>query len=260
MFRIDILTLFPEMFNEVFSSSIIGRATQKQLVQIRAIDIREFATDKHRVADDYPYGGGGGMVMKPEPIARAVESVLGDEKYGRDEATTFVFLTPQGTPYTQTVAEDFSKKEHLILLCGHYEGIDERIREMFSPVEISVGDYVLTGGEIPAMVVVDSAVRLIGGVLGNEDSAVNDSFTTGILDFPHYTRPEVFREHKTPEVLLSGHHENIRQWRREKALERTLKVRPDLLLSAKLNEEDVRIIKEYRDNAPANAEGEETGE
>lgn len=242
--RIDVLTLFPQMFEGVFAVSIIKRAQEKGLVQIRLLDIREFATDKHKIADDYPYGGGGGMVMTPEPLARAIEFALGDEERG--EKTRVVYLSPQGVVYTQEIANELSQLEHLILLCGHYEGVDERICQLFVDMEISIGDFVLSGGEIPAMVVVDSIVRLLPGAIGNEDSYRHDSFYTGLLDYPHYTRPREFRGLKVPEVLLSGNHWEIARWRREKALERTFLRRPDLLEKADLTPADLLFLQQLK--------------
>lgn len=242
---IDILTIFPEMFHGPFDYSIIKRAMEKELIKIRIFDIREYTTDKHKVTDDYPYGGGGGMVMKPEPIAKAIENALGKEKESSD--TRVIFLTPQGAPFKQAVAKELARLKHLVLLCGHYEGIDERIREMFIDQEISIGDYVLTGGEIPAMVIVDAVVRIIPGVLGDENSYRQDSFYQGLLDYPQYTRPEVFRGQRVPEVLLGGHHQKIRQWRRRKAIERTLQRRPELLKTAALSDEDKKILAEIKE-------------
>lgn len=242
--RIDILTLFPEMFAGVFSTSIIKRAQEKNIVQLRLINIRDFATDKHKVTDDAPYGGGGGMVMIPEPLARAIEFALGNEATG--EKTKVVYLTPQGIPYSQKIANELAQLEHLILLCGHYEGIDERICQLFVNLEISLGDFVLSGGEIPAMAVVDSIVRLLPGAIGNEDSYRHDSFYTGLLDYPHYTRPREFRGLKVPEILLSGNHQEIARWRREAALERTFLRRPDLLEKAELTEADRRFLQQLK--------------
>lgn len=241
---IDILTIFPDMFQGPFNYSMLKRAVEKELVKIRIIDIRDYTTDKHKVTDDYPYGGGSGMVMKPEPIAKAIEHALGQEKKAPD--TAVIFLTPQGIPFNQAVAKELVRLKHLVLLCGHYEGIDERIREMFIDQEISIGDYVLTGGEIPAMVLIDAIVRLLPGVLGDENSYQQDSFYQGLLDYPQYTRPEVFRGHRVPEVLLGGHHQKIRQWRRRKAIERTLQRRPDLLNAAALSAEDKKILAEIK--------------
>jgi tRNA (guanine37-N1)-methyltransferase len=241
--RIDIVTLFAEMFRGAFEESIIKRAQESGIVEVRFFNIRDFASDKHKVVDDYPYGGGCGMVMKPEPVAGALEAAL--EGVARDR-TKVIYLTPQGVPYNQALARGLAEIEHLVLLCGRYEGIDERIIELYVDMEISIGDYVLSGGEIPAMIVVDSVVRLLPGAIGSEQSYREDSFYEGILDCPHYTRPEVFRGLAVPEVLRSGHHRNILEWRRHKALEKTLRVRPDLLEKAQLSDEDRGILKELK--------------
>ncbi len=218
---IDVLTIFPDMVRLVTGWSILKRAIDKGLVTVRAVNIRDFATDKHRTTDDTPYGGGPGMVMKPEPVVGAIEFAR-KERPGR-----VILLSPQGERLTQAKVRELSGESHLILVCGRYEGIDERIRA-FVDEEISIGDYVLTGGELPAFVVIDAVVRLLPGVLGNEASADEESFAQGLLEYPHYTRPAVFRNLPVPEVLLSGHHEKIRQWRRERALERTKKRHPEL--------------------------------
>lgn len=224
--RIDIITIFPEMFRGAFDDSIIHRAKKKALVEINFVNLRDFTKDRHRVVDDYPFGGGGGMVLMPGPLSGAIRHA---KKMTRARKKQVAFLTPQGTPYTQDIAWELSKLKHLILLCGRYEGIDERIREHLVDRELSIGDFVLSGGEIPVMVVVDSVVRLIPGVLGNENSPKDDSFTRRLLDHPHYTRPASFGKWKVPEILRSGHHKEIERWRHRKALERTRKSRPDLL-------------------------------
>jgi len=239
MMYFDILTLFPGFFEGPLSESILARARQNGIIGVRVVDIRDFTKDPHRVADDYPYGGGGGMVMKPEPIARAIDSLREETPEAR-----VIFLTPQGAPLTQKKTRELAARKRLILLCGHYEGVDERIRLHWVDEEISIGDYVLTGGEIPALVVLDAVARMIPGVLGNESSIVNDSFYTGLLDFPHYTRPEVFQGYKVPEVLLSGHHKKIDEWRRRQALLRMNRVRPDLLERAPLTGEERRWLHE----------------
>ncbi|MDE5412990.1 tRNA (guanosine(37)-N1)-methyltransferase TrmD [Alkalihalobacterium chitinilyticum] len=223
--KIDILTLFPEMFTGVFGSSILKHAAEKGQVTFNVVDFRNYAENKHRKVDDYPYGGGAGMVLMPQPIFDAVDDLVKDKQ----TKPRVVLLCPQGERYTQKKAEELAKEEHLILVCGHYEGFDERIREHLVTDEISIGDYVLTGGELGAMVITDSVTRLLPGVLGNETSAVTDSFSTGLLEHPHYTRPADFRGMKVPDVLLSGHHENIKNWRHEQSIERTKKRRPDLL-------------------------------
>lgn len=221
--NIHVLSLFPDMFTGVFGSSILKKAQEKGAVTLGVTDIREFAYDKHRQVDDYPYGGSAGMVLKPEPMFEAVE------KLSEGRKPRVVLLCPQGERYTQKKAEEFAQEEELILLCGHYEGYDERIREYLVTDEISIGDYVLTGGEIAAMTIVDSVVRLLPGVLGQEASHVNDSFSTGLLEHPHYTRPADFRGMKVPDILLSGHHANIEKWRAQQSLKRTFLRRPDLL-------------------------------
>lgn len=224
MIRFDILSVFPGMFASPLAESLIGKARDKGLVDIRFHDIRDYATDRRRMTDDAPYGGGGGMVMKVEPIDRALETILPDRSEG-----LVILMTPQGEPFTQRRAEELACHPRLVLLCGHYEGVDERVREHLVDRELSIGDYVLTGGELAAMVVVDAVSRLIPGVLGNDASAAEDSFSTGILEYPHYTRPAAYRGWPAPEVLLSGNHAEIEAWRRTEALKRTLARRPDLL-------------------------------
>lgn len=224
--RFELLTLFPEMFSGVLNTSIIKRAQTAGVVSITVRNIRDYTTDKHHVTDDMPYGGGPGMVMKPEPIVAAIEATMAENP---DTPLTRVYMSPQGEPWSQNLAQEFSQMPGVLLLCGHYEGIDDRAREMCVDREISIGDYVLTGGELPAMVVLDSIVRLLPGALGNELSAQQESFSDGIFDHPHYTRPEEFRGVRVPEVLLSGHHKKIDEWRRFRALERTLARRPELI-------------------------------
>lgn len=241
MIRFDILSIFPEMFQTPFGCSLIKKALDKQLIAINIHDIRTFATDKHRMTDDYPFGGGGGMVMKVEPIARALDAVV-----RKPDKALVILLTPQGEPFKQTIAEELSLHEQIILICGHYEGVDERIREHLVDREISIGDYVLTGGELPAMIIVDAVSRLVPDVLGNRDSALFDSHSTGLLEGPHYTRPQEYRNWKVPDVILSGDHKKIDEWRRRKSLERTLERRPDLLEKAELSEEDVKILEEIK--------------
>jgi len=224
--KIDIITAFPDLVKSPLEESIIKRAQQKGLVQIRVHNLRDFATDKHRQVDDYPYGGGSGMILKPEPIFNCVESLL---KQNQGSKPRIILMSPRGVKYSQKMAWELSRCQHLIFICGHYKGVDERVRENLITDEISIGDYILTGGELPALVVIDSVVRLIPGVLGDFDSVVTDSFQNGLLDHPHYTRPREFRGMKVPEVLLSGHHAEIEKWRKQKALEITLKRRKDLL-------------------------------
>ncbi|WP_093290498.1 tRNA (guanosine(37)-N1)-methyltransferase TrmD [Thermoactinomyces sp. DSM 45892] len=237
--RFDVLTLFPEMFHGFLSTSIIRKAHEKGLIETNVTNFRQFATDKHQTVDDTPYGGGGGMVLKPQPLFDAVDHLLQDVT----KRPPILLMSPQGTPFTQKKAEELSEHSHLIFLCGHYEGFDERIRQHLVTEEISVGDFVLTGGELPAMVIMDSVSRLIPGVLGNHDSAVMDSFSNGLLEYPHYTRPAEFRGLEVPEILLSGHHANMEKWRREQSLERTWTRRPDLLKSAPLTEEDREFLR-----------------
>ena len=223
--RIDILTLFPEMFQNVLGESMLKIAREKELVSFHLHNIRDFSNDKHRCVDDKPYGGGAGMVMKPEPVFNAVEAV----ELLDDAAPTKILLTPQGETFNQEIAGDLSKKARLMIICGHYEGFDERIRSGIDALEISIGDYVLTGGEIPAMVVIDSVSRLVPGVLGGDDSLQDESFMNRMLEYPQYTRPAEFRGMKVPEVLKSGHHSKIEEWRVENAILRTQERRPDLL-------------------------------
>ncbi|MBS4217772.1 tRNA (guanosine(37)-N1)-methyltransferase TrmD [Bacillus sp. FJAT-49711] len=223
--KIDILTLFPEMFSGVFGSSILKKAAEKKAVSYNVVNFREFSNDKHKTVDDYPYGGGAGMVLKPQPIFDAVDYLKKD----RNVDPRIILLCPQGETYTQKKAEELAKEDHLIFICGHYEGYDERIREYLVSDEISIGDYVLTGGELGAMVVIDSVVRLLPGVLGNEDSPIYDSFSSGLLEHPHYTRPAEYKGMKVPDILLSGNHKKIYEWREAESLKRTKNRRPDLL-------------------------------
>jgi len=237
--RCDVLTLFPKVIEAILSESILKKAVEKGLLEVKIYNIREFTEDRHHVVDDYPYGGGGGMVLKPEPIFRAIESLKKD-----GEERLVLLFSPQGRPFNQKMAEGFSmERRRLTFICGHYEGVDERVESIVDD-EISIGDYILTGGELAVMVVIDASARLIPGVLGDERSAVEDSFSTGILDYPHWTRPSEFRGMKVPEILLSGNHEEIRLWRRKEAMRRTLRRRPDLLEKADLSEEDRRLLKE----------------
>jgi tRNA (guanine37-N1)-methyltransferase len=237
--RIEILSLFPDMFRSPFEGSIIRRAREKGYVHIGIRDIRQYAEGPHRVSDDYPYGGGGGMVMKPEPIIRAVEAI----KQEISDAWV-ILLSPQGDMMTQERAWEISRRESLILICGRYEGVDERVRTAVVDQEISIGDYILTGGELAAMVVVDAVIRLIPGVLGKDTMSTGESFYQGLLEYPQYTRPGIFRGMAVPEALLSGDHARIAQWRKRASLERTLRRRPDLLKSAPLDDEDRRILQE----------------
>jgi tRNA (guanine37-N1)-methyltransferase len=235
--RIDVLTLFPEMFLGVFGTSILGKARDKGIVSLSTVNFRDFSGNKHNTVDDMPYGGGGGMVLKAEPIFGAVEHLVAQKEERQSEGDVkprIILMCPQGTPFNQEIAQELSAESHLIFICGHYEGYDERIREFLVTDELSIGDYVLTGGELPAMVVIDAVVRLMPGVLGNELSAITDSFSDGLLEYPHYTRPAEYRGWKVPDALLSGHHAEIEKWRRRESLKRTLERRPDLLEHAEL--------------------------
>jgi tRNA (guanine37-N1)-methyltransferase len=228
--KFEIITIFPDFFREVFDYGIIRRARAAGLVSIEARDLRRWTQDKHHIVDDRPFGGGDGMVLKPEPIFAAVEELTGASARERyDEKTRVVLLSPQGRRLTQKLAAELAQGEHVVLICGRYEGVDERVAESLVTDEISIGDYVLSGGEPAALVLVDAVVRLIPGALGSETSNVNESFSEGLLDYPHYTRPPEFRGMRVPEVLLSGHHAEIERWRREQALKKTERNRPDLL-------------------------------
>jgi tRNA (guanine37-N1)-methyltransferase len=239
--RFDVLTLFPELFSSFLKETILGRAVKAGLVDIRLVNIRSFARGRHLVADDRPFGGGEGMVMKPGPISRALDSI--DRTKDR---SLVLLLTPQGRPFDQPLAWELSRMEQIILICGRYEGVDERIRTTYVDMELSIGDYVLSGGETAAMVLIDAVSRLVPGVLGGERSAQEDSFEEGLLEYPQYTRPRVFKNQEVPDILLSGDHERIRVWRRTESLKRTLERRPDLLEKAKLTEEDQRILAKLR--------------
>ncbi|MDD5082266.1 MAG: tRNA (guanosine(37)-N1)-methyltransferase TrmD [Dehalococcoidales bacterium] len=232
--RIDILTLFPQMFQGVFDTGIFQRAVADKLVSVNLYNIRDYTHDKHRTVDDYPYGGGAGMVLKPEPIFEAVESIR-PGPHPESGGPPVILMTPQGRLFSQKLAAEFARQERLILICGHYEGVDERIRQHLVTDEISIGDYVLSGGELAAMVVIDAVVRLLPGVLGSEASALDDSHVSGLLEYPQYTRPEVYRGWLVPQVLLSGNHAQIARWRREQAIIRTRERRPDLLAKANLS-------------------------
>lgn len=240
--NIHVLSLFPDMFTGVFGSSILKKAQEKGAVSLAVSDIREFSDNKHRQVDDYPYGGGAGMVLKPEPMFQAVETIAANKK------PRIILMCPQGERFTQKKAEELAQEEELIFLCGHYEGYDERIREYLVTDEISIGDFVLTGGELPAMTVIDAVVRLLPGVLGQEDSHINDSFSTGLLEHPHYTRPADFRGMKVPDVLVSGNHGKIAKWREEQSLKRTFERRPDLLEEYNLTEEQKEYIESLKNN------------
>ena len=244
--RFHVLTIFPAMFDGPLSESIISRAVERGLVQINLHDIRDYATDKHRSVDDYPYGGGYGMVMKPEPIFDAYADVKQTASLGED--TPVVLLTPQGTPFSQPIAERLATLDDIVLICGRYEGVDERVREHVATCELSVGDYVLSGGELAAMIVIDAVTRLIPGAVGSIESTQDDSFSTGLLQFPQYTRPAQHEGGKVPDILLSGNHGEIEKWRRRESLRRTYQRRPDLLDSANLSDADRRFIDTLRDD------------
>lgn len=241
--QFEVFTLLPEVFPPYLESSILQRARQRGLIDVRVHNIRDYTHDRHHTTDDTPYGGGGGMVMKPEPVFEAVESVLGlAAPLTQPPATPVILLTPQGRVFTQRLAEEFSRYERIALLCGRYEGVDERIREHLVTDEISIGDYVLTGGELPALMIIDAVSRLIPGVLGDPTGAEDDSHSMGLLEYPHYTRPPEFRGWKVPDVLLSGDHAKIEAWRREQALTRTFNKRPDMLEKAELDKKDLKFI------------------
>ncbi len=244
MLRVDILTLFPDMVAPVLGQSMLKRAQDKGLLAVQVRNLRDFTLDRHKVADDVPYGGGAGMVMKAEPILRAVET-LREEAAAAGEEIRLLFPSPHGRPFTQDYASQLSaERRRIVILCGHYEGVDERVRTALAPEEISVGDYVLTGGELPALVLVDAAARLIPGVLGDPESLAEESFSDSLLEYPHYTRPADVQGMGVPEVLLSGHHEAIRVWRRKQALRSTYLRRPDLIRDRALSEEDRRLLNE----------------
>ncbi|MBO5348387.1 MAG: tRNA (guanosine(37)-N1)-methyltransferase TrmD [Clostridia bacterium] len=231
--KFDVLTLFPEMF-DTLNQSILGRAIEKDLININLINIRDFSKDKHKKVDDTPYGGGAGMVIRPDVVYDAYKSI-------KDENAKVIYMSPQGKVLNQEKVKSLSKEQHLVILCGHYEGIDQRVIDEIIDEEISIGDYVLTGGEIPAMVLIDSVSRYVEGVINNE-STEEESFSNNLLEYPQYTRPEVFNDKKVPEILKSGHHENIRKWRRAESLKNTYKKRPELLQNVNLSDEDKKIL------------------
>ena len=239
--QFEVFTLLPEVFPPYLESSILQRARQRGLIDVRLHNIRDWARDKHHTTDDMPYGGGGGMVMKPEPIFEAVESILGPAS-----GVPLILLTPQGRVFSQTVARELSAHERIALLCGRYEGVDERIRTRLVTDEISIGDYVLTGGELPALILIDAVTRLLPGALGDPTGAEDDSHASGLLEYPHYTRPPEFRGDTVPEILLSGDHAKIEKWRREQSLLRTLERRPDLLEKAELTEKEKKYVESLK--------------
>jgi len=235
--RIDVLTIFPEMIDQAVSHSIIGRALEAGIVNIQAVNLRDFATDRHRMTDDTPCGGGGGMIMKPEPIAAALEHLVAP-----NETCRVILTDPQGKPFSQAMAREFAGEDHLVILCGHYEGVDERAKAHLVTDQVSIGDYVLTGGELPALVMLDAVTRLLPGVLGDESAPDHDTFSDGLLEHPHYTRPREFRGWRVPDILFSGHHAAIERWRRWHRLMRTRNQRPDLWERYKLSPEDERLL------------------
>ncbi|MEN6520282.1 MAG: tRNA (guanosine(37)-N1)-methyltransferase TrmD [Armatimonadota bacterium] len=239
--KIDVITVFPEVIEAGSGYSIVKRAQEKGALEVGVHDLRDYTHDRHRSTDDAPFGPGAGMVMKPDPIFEAVEVIREGEKPGESKV---LMMTPQGEPYSQKIARELSTESRLIILCGHYEGVDERVRERLVDREISMGDYVLTGGELPALVLIDSVARLLPGVLGDEESAVEESFSEGLLEYPHYTRPVEFRGWRVPDILISGHHKMIAEWRRRMSLKRTLERRPELLEKAALTDKDRKILLE----------------
>lgn len=238
MIRFDVLTLFPQMFEAVLGESIIGRARENGLIELNFIDIRDFSTNKHRKVDDYPYSGGGGMLMNAQPVYDAYMSV----SEGLEYKPLTIYMSPQGKVFNQSVAVDLSEEEHIVVLCGHYEGIDQRVIDEIVDMELSIGDFVLTGGEIPAMTVIDTVSRLIPGVLAAETSYENESHFNGLLEYPQYTRPAEWHGVSIPEVLISGHHANVEKWKREQSLINTLKKRPDMLEKAELTKADKEFL------------------
>jgi tRNA (guanine37-N1)-methyltransferase len=253
--QFEVFTLLPEVFPPYLESSILQRAQQRGLVDVRVHNIRDYTHDKHHTTDDTPYGGGGGMVMKPEPVFEAVESVLGlDPGRLQPPGIPVILLDPQGRVFNQRVAEELSRYERIALLCGRYEGVDERIREHLVTDEISIGDYVLTGGELPALILIDAVSRLIPGVLGDPTGAEDDSHSMGLLEYPHYTKPSEYRGWKVPEVLLSGDHAKIEKWRREQALSRTFHKRPDMIEKAELNDKEKKFVESLKLTVPGKSD------
>lgn len=244
MIRFDVLTLFPDMFEAVLGDSIIGRARENGLIEMNFIDIRDFTENKHRKVDHYPYSGGGGMLMMPQPVYDAYMSIA----EGLDYKPLTIYMSPQGKVFNQSVAVDLSKEKHIVLLCGHYEGIDQRVLDLIVDMELSIGDFVLTGGEIPAMAVIDTVSRLIPGVLASESSYENESHYSGLLEYPQYTRPYEFKGMQVPEILISGHHAKMEQWKHEQSLINTYNKRPDMLEKANLTESDIEFLENYKNN------------
>jgi len=242
--KIDVITLFPEMFKDIFDLSIIGRAKEKGIFEVLVHNLRDFTDTKHKIVDDYPFGGGPGMVLKIEPLWKAIELLKNDST---SKKMKVILTSPSGKLLNHRLAMELTGLEHMILICGHYEGVDERVREYLIDEEISIGDYILTGGELPAMVIIETVIRLLDGVL-TEGSVKNDSFYSSLLTYPQYTRPNIFENYKVPEILLSGNHEAIKKWRRKKALERTFLYRPELLNNIELSKEDLAIVKSLKEN------------
>jgi tRNA (guanine37-N1)-methyltransferase len=251
--KFDIVTIFPAMIEAGIGEGVVSRGVERGLVDVAVHDLRRWTTDRHRTVDDVPYGGGPGMVMKAEPLMRAVEDI----RATRGTPDSVVLLSPQGRTFTQAEAERLARLRHVVLLCGRYEGMDERVREMVATEELSIGDYVLSGGELAALVVVDAVSRLVPGVVGDEQSVVQDSFSRGLLDYPHYTRPAEIAGHRVPDVLLSGHHGDVRRWRRKAALARTLDRRPDLIASATLDDEERAWLEEIQRERQSRGESNE---
>ena len=249
--RFDIVTIFPRMIEAALAEGILARAIQRELLTVHATDLREFTEDRHRTVDDVPYGGGPGMVLKPEPLFRAVEAIA--QRSGAPQMV--VMVSPHGRQFSQAEAGRLAALDRVVILCGRYEGIDDRVRENLATDELSIGDYVLSGGELPALVIVDAVARLIPGVVGDEDSVAGDSFSRGLLDYPHFTRPAEFRDWKVPDVLVSGHHGEIRKWRKRQALELTLMRRPELLADAELDVEEQEILRELMQRKKGAAHG-----
>jgi len=248
--KFDIVTIFPRMFETTLGEGVVARGIASGILDVAVHDLRDFTEDRHRVVDDVAYGGGPGMVLKPEPLFRAVDAI----RARRGEPGAIVLTSPQGRRFTQAEAGRLRDLGHVVLLCGRYEGVDDRVREALATDELSIGDYVLSGGELPALVIVDAVARLVPGVVGDQDSVDADSFSRGLFDYPHYTRPAEFRGFKVPDVLVSGHHAKISRWRKREALRRTLRERPDLMAAAQLDDEERRLLEELRDEG-ANHEG-----
>lgn len=241
-----VMTLFPDMITNAMSESITGRALKAGYLALEAVNIRDFADNKHNRVDDYPYGGGAGMVMQAEPVYRCYEDIMTRiREQGGSAAAKVIYLTPQGKVFDQQMAKEYAKEEDLIFLCGHYEGIDERVLERIVTDYVSIGDYVLTGGELPALVMMDTISRLVPGVLNNDMSAETESFSEGLLEYPQYTRPAIWRDETVPEVLLSGHHKKLQEWYRRESVIRTAKRRPDMLMQAQLSEEEKELAEQY---------------